>query len=238
MKAAGFEPDPWQEQLLQSDAQRALLLCARQVGKSTATSILALKTALTQPGSTTVIVAPVEEQSKELLRKVMSSYNNIGRPIRVVREAITFFELANGSRVLALPGKESRVRSYTSDLLIIDEAARVRDDVFSGASPTMAVSKGRFIALSTAFSKSGWFYREWTEGEEYLRLSITAHDCPRIPPEFLRQEERKLGSRWFSMEYLNIFGDDVSALFTTEEIAAALSDHSVKPLFPTQRLLV
>jgi hypothetical protein len=57
--------------------------------------------------------------------------------------------------VLALPGKESRVRSYTSDLLIIDEAARVRDDVFSGASPTMAVSRGRFIALSTAFSKSG-----------------------------------------------------------------------------------
>lgn len=57
--------------------------------------------------------------------------------------------------MLALPGKESRVRSYTSDLLIIDEAARVRDDVFSGASPTMAVSRGRFIALSTAFSKSG-----------------------------------------------------------------------------------
>jgi tRNA(Met) C34 N-acetyltransferase TmcA len=91
MRDAGFAPDPWQEKLLQSDAQRALLLCARQVGKSTATSIRALKTALTQPGSTTVIVAPVEEQSKELLRKVLAAFNNIGRRIRVVREAITFF---------------------------------------------------------------------------------------------------------------------------------------------------
>ncbi|MFO0805099.1 MAG: terminase family protein [Gemmataceae bacterium] len=231
MIEAGFAPDPWQMNLLRSNARSALLLCARQVGKSTATAILALSTALSQPGSTTIIAAPVEEQANELLRKVLLTFNTLGRPVKVVREAVTCLELANGSRILALPGKERRVRSYTSSLLIIDEAARVPDDVFSGASPTMAVSRGRFVALSTAFAKSGWFYREWTEGENYLRLSITARDCPRVPPEFLASEERKLGRRWFEMEYLNVFGDDIAAVFSGEDIRAALSAE-VKPLFP------
>jgi hypothetical protein len=230
MSDAGMNPDPWQAALLASTEPRVLMLCSRQVGKSSAVSILALKTALTQPGSTTTLVAPVEEQATELLRKVVTAYTAIGRPVKVLRESATRLELANGSRVLALPGKERRMRSYTSALLVIDEAARVPDDVVNAASPTMAVSKGRFVALSTAFAKSGWFFKEWTEGENYLRLSVTARDCPRIPSEFLAAERRKLGERWFAMEYLNVFGDDVAAVFAGDDIRAAVSGE-VRPLF-------
>jgi hypothetical protein len=228
MADAGMPPDPWQAAMLRSTDPRVLMLCARQVGKSSAVSILALHTALTQPGSTTTLVAPVEEQATELLRKVSGAYTAVGRPVPVVRESATRLELANGSRVLALPGKERRMRSYTSSLLVIDEAARVPDDVVNAASPTMAVSKGRFVALSTAFAKSGWFHREWSEGEGYLRLSITARDCPRIPPEFLETERRKLGERWFDMEYMNVFGDDIAAVFSSDDIRAAMSA-DVKP---------
>jgi hypothetical protein len=232
MADAGFTPDPWQVQLLRSTDPRVLLLCSRQVGKSTTTAMLALKTALTEPGSTTVIAAPVEEQANELLRKVVQGFNALGRPVPVVREAVTFFELANGSRVLALPGKERRMRSYTSALLIVDEAARVTDDVFHAASPTTAVSRGRVVMLSTAFAKSGHFYREWQEGTGYKRLSITAFDCPRISQQFLAEERRKLGERWFQMEYCNVFGDDVAAVFSTADIRAAM-DPCVVPLFGT-----
>jgi hypothetical protein len=161
---------------------------------------------------------------------VAKANNDIGRPVAVTREAVTRLEWANGSRVIALPGKERSVRSYSANLLIIDEAARVPDDVFSGASPTMAVSKGRFVALSTAFAKSGWFYKEWTEGDGYERLSITARDCPRIPPEFLAKERRRMGERWFAMDYLNAFGDDVAAVFSSDDIKAAMSS-TLQPLF-------
>jgi hypothetical protein len=231
MADAGFDPDPWQADLLRSDAPRVLMLCARQVGKSLAVSVLALKTALTRPGSTTTIVAPAEDQAAELLRKVTAAYHAAGRPVGAVRESVTRLELANGARVLALPGKESRMRSYTAALLVIDEAARVPDEVVRAASPTMAVSRGRFVALSTAFAKSGWFYDQWSDGrEDYLRVSVRARDCPRIPPEFLAAERRKLGERWFQMEYENVFGDDVAAVFSAEDIRAAMSDE-VAPLF-------
>ncbi len=89
----------------------------------------------------------------------------------------------------------------------------------------MAVSRGRFVALSTAFSKSGWFFQQWNDAAEtYLRLSVTASQCPRYDPVFLERERRRLGERWYGMEYENVFADDISAVFSTDDIGAALSD--------------
>src|SRR5262245_8530130 len=51
MRQAGMEPDPWQAQVLHSQASRLLLLCCRQAGKSSVTAVLALHEALYRPGS-------------------------------------------------------------------------------------------------------------------------------------------------------------------------------------------
>ncbi|WP_439621811.1 terminase large subunit domain-containing protein [Gemmata sp.] len=224
------EPDPWQAEFLRSTDRLNLILCARQVGKSSVVATLALHTALTVPHSTVVIVCPIEAQANEMLRKVASGYNAAGRPVAARREAVTTLELVNGSRVIALPGKERSVHSYTATLLIIDEAARVGDEVYHAASPQLSASQGRLVALSTAFSKSGWFFKEWTEGTGFRRWSITARECPRHTPEFLDRERRSMGDRWFAMSYLNEFGDDVAAVFSTEDIAASLNN-DIKPLF-------
>ncbi len=45
MAALGYKPDPWQADLLRSRSSRVLLLCSRQLGKSTSTACLALHTA-------------------------------------------------------------------------------------------------------------------------------------------------------------------------------------------------
>jgi hypothetical protein len=96
----------------------------------------------------------------------------------------------------------------------------------------LAATGGRFVALSSAFAKSGWFYDLWNvgKGENWLRVSVKAYDCPRISHEFLEEERKLLGERWFAMEYLNVFGDDIAAVFSSEDIQAALSN-DVKPLF-------
>jgi hypothetical protein len=67
-----------------------------------------------------VIVAPVEDQAAELLRKVIDAHHALNDPVPTKREAVTRLELVNGSRVIALPGKEHRMRSCTADLLLID----------------------------------------------------------------------------------------------------------------------
>ena len=221
---AGFTPDHWQAGFLNSREQLNLMLCSRQCGKSTTVAILALHTALTQSDATVIVIAPIESQANELIRKVLTAYNRIGRPMALIREAVTTLEFTNGSRIIALPGKERSVHSYSASLLLIDEAARVPDSVFAAASPQLSVTKGRLVALSTAFSKSGWFYSEWDTGEGYRRWSVTADQCPRHSEAFLRGEKRRMGPRYFDMAYRNVFGDDVAAVFRLEDIQAARDD--------------
>jgi hypothetical protein len=230
MADAGFSPDPWQREFLSSRDRMNLLLCARQVGKSLAVSLLALHAALTRPESLTVIVAQRQDQAAEMLRKSVTAYYRVGAPVPMKRQGATHFELETGARLLALPGEERAMHGPTADLLIIDEASRVPDEVYHAASPQLSASGGRLVALSTAFTRSGWFYKEWTEGEGWRRWSITARECPRHSPEFLARERRSMGDRWFAMAYLNQFGDDVAAVFATEDIRAARSA-DVKPLF-------
>lgn len=230
MRDAGFVPDPWQAEFLSATDQKCLLLCGRQVGKSQAVATLALHTALTKPGSLTTIVAQRQDTAAETLRKAVTAYYKCGAPVPILRQGTTHFELTTGSRILALPGEEKAMHGPTSDLLVIDEAARVPDEVFHAASPQLSASKGRLVALSTAFTKSGWFYREWQTGEDYRRWSITARECPRHTAKYLAGERRSMGERWFQMAYYNVFGDDIMAVFSSADIDRAVSDE-VKPLF-------
>jgi hypothetical protein len=231
MADAGLTPDPWQAELLRSTDQYVLMLMGRQCGKSVSVSFLALHTLLTKPESTTVVLAQREEQASDLLRKAVHAYYRLGAPVPVRREGVTYFELANRSRIRALPAKESSVHGPTADLLIVDEAARVPDKVFYAASPQIAVSKGRFVALSTAFVKTGFFYKEWTDGgSQYRRFTVTAAQCPRHTAEFLAAERRRMGDWWYSAASDCRFGDDVAAVFRVEDIRRAI-DPDVLPLF-------
>src|SRR5262245_49011878 len=75
MRDSGLSADPWQAELLRSQSSRTLLLCARQVGKSTATAFMAIREALLTPGSTVLVISPTLRQSGELLRKVLTGLN-------------------------------------------------------------------------------------------------------------------------------------------------------------------
>ena len=44
-------------------------------------------------------------------------------------------------------------------------------------------------------------------------MRITAEECPRIAKEFLEEERRALGERWFRPEYLSDFSETVDAVF-------------------------
>jgi hypothetical protein len=231
MTRAGLTPDPWQLQVLTSPMAQMLLLCTRQAGKSTVAAALAVRAALLQPGALVLVLSPSLRQSGELFRKVLAHFNALGRPVPVHGESALRIEFGNGSRVVSLPGDEGTIRGFSGvNLLIIDEAARVMDDLYCAVRPMLAVSRGRLIALSTPFGQRGWFYEAWQSSEEWERVRVTAEDCPRITEEFLAAERRALGERWFRQEFLCSFEDTIDAVFAAEDIRAALSD-DVKPLF-------
>jgi hypothetical protein len=232
-ESLGIVPDTWQNDLLRSEATRVLLNCSRQSGKSTMAGVLALHRALTTPASLVLILAPAERQAKELFSKVAESYRSLGHPIPADSYRKLGVELANRSRIEALPGTEKTIRGFSGvDLLIVDEAARVTDELYYAVRPMLAVSGGRLLMLSTPFGKRGVFYEEWTGGAAWERYTVTAAECPRIPASFLEEERETLGPWWFAQEYECRFMDTVDQVFPTEVVEKAITDEVV-PLFGT-----
>jgi hypothetical protein len=169
---------------------------------STTTAALAVHTALFRAPALVLVLSPGLRQSGELFRKIKDAYNAIGRPDGAVIENQTTLELACGSRIVCLPGKEGTVRSYSRvGLLLIDEASRVSDDLYRAVRPMLAVSNGRLIALSTPFGQRGWFHREWEHGQGFRKIRITWQQCPRITEAFIAQERASLGDSWVGQEY-------------------------------------
>ena len=231
MRRAVGTPDPWQERVLRAPAPRALWVCARQTGKSATTAVLALHQALTQPGSLILLLSASLRQSQELFKKVQEAYRMAASTVPLQAESALRYEMDNGSRIVALPGTEENIRGYSAvDLLVIDEASRVDDELYYAVRPMMAVSGGRLLALSTPWGKRGWFYKEWTEGAGWQRVCITAEQCPRISPAFLAEEQRTLPRLWYQSEYLCQFVDTIDQLFGYDDVMGAVSA-AVQPLF-------
>jgi Terminase large subunit, T4likevirus-type, N-terminal len=199
--------DRWQRAVLEGDALRLLLCCCRQSGKSTVAAALALKVALTEPPALILLLSPTLRQSGELFRdKVLPQWRALGMPERDRPPTQLELILANGSRIISLPGEEGTVRGFSGvALLVIDEAARVEDDLYRAVRPMLAVSGGRLVALSTPFGRRGWFAQEWHGAGAWERVRITADQCPRISSAFLADERRALGPDWFDQEYRCLF---------------------------------
>jgi hypothetical protein len=230
-QSLGIEPDPWQEDLLRSSSDRVLLNCCRQSGKSTMAAILALHRALYHPGSLVLILAPAERQAKETFGKVAMHYRGLGYPVPPDSYRKLGMELSNGSRVEALPGSEKTVRGFSGvDLLVLDEASRISDELYHATRPMLAVSGGALIMLSTPAGKRGIFHEEWTGGEGWERYEVKAFECPRISEAFLEEERRALPGWVYRQEYECSFEETSDQVFTTEMIDRSVSDR-VKPLF-------
>jgi Terminase large subunit, T4likevirus-type, N-terminal len=228
----GFEPEEWQEDLLRSRPHRALLCCCRQAGKSSAAAASAVHEALYNPGGLSLMLAPAQRQSSELLRKARSLLTIVAPSVEFKADSMHTLELATGSRILSLPSREDTIRGYSNvALLIFDEAAWIDDDLYVATRPMLAVSGGRILALSTPNGQRGWFHREWTDGRDWSRTRITASNCPRISASFLAEERRTMSAAAYASEYDCEFTDAIDSVFFYAHIRAAI-DPDLDPLYP------
>jgi hypothetical protein len=217
-------PDPWQARLLRSTSPRLLLNCARQSGKSTMTAVLALHTAIYEPGSLVLMIAPSQRQSVELFHKASVFYRQLGRPVAAATENLSSLTLENGSRVISLPGDGTTIRGYSRvRLLLIDEASRVADETYFSVRPMVAIGGGRIILMSTPSGKRGFFYEacEHDAASTWERFTVPATACPRISAAVLAEEEAIHGAWSFRQEYCNEFIDDETQLFAENLVRSA-----------------
>jgi hypothetical protein len=235
-KKLGIVPDQWQEDFLRSSADRVLLNCSRQSGKSTMSALIALHRALYHPGSLVLCLAPTLRQSQELFAKVSNFYRDLGRPVAPQGERRLSLELDNGSRIVTLPGSEKTIRGFSgASLLVLDEASRVDDGLYYAVRPMLAVSGGSLMMLSTPDGKRGVFYEEWISSHEWDRFEVKAAELPTnwfkpSTAEFLAREREELPPFIYRQEYECSFEETEDQPFTTDLIDRSVTDE-VQPLF-------
>jgi len=218
-EALDYHPDEWAQKVMMSPARYVIENVSRQAGKSTMSSALAVHRAVFFDRSLILLVSPTLRQSGELQRKCMRFYDLVDPDHNgLVEDAKLSIQLTNGSRIIALPGQEDNLRGYSApDLIIEDEASRVKDDLHIAIRPMLATNQGRLVLLSTPNGKLGHFYRIWTEGgPEWLKVKVTADQISRISKEFLDNERLNMTESQFLQEYYGEFMEAEGAVFSSD----------------------
>jgi len=225
IRSRGLDLDPWQAQVADGTAQTTIICCTRQAGKTEINAALVANMLETRERSLTLILAPSERQSQELLIKSRAYIDwDYVRPQSVAAKSVV---LQNGSRAFALPGADERtIRGFSApDLIIVDEAAMASDDLYYAIRPMIATNntKARVIILSSPKGRRGFFFEEFHAPDDpnVLKIKITADDIPRISQEFLDQERRRMPEWLFRQEYYCEFVDNEMQVFGTDLVGAA-----------------
>jgi phage FluMu gp28-like protein len=170
-------------------------------------------------------VGEIDRDRGEFVRKAEGFVRQLG--MRICGDGDNEISIAfdNGSRIVGLPGSEDTVRGFSAvNLLLVDEAARVSDELYVAVRPMLAVSGGTMWLMSTPRGKRGFFYETWhSAGAEWERVQVTAEECPRIPLSFLEEERRTMGEQAYQQEYGCAFSDTVTALFDRDLLDRAIT---------------
>lgn len=224
-----FKLDKWQQQVLDTQGKQNLAIRAgRQVGKSTIISILTSQYAVNNPDASIMVVSATERQAYLLFSKILLYLDDHHRSMIVqgkLRPTKSEIRLHNGAIIRCLPtGLDGLgIRGYTTDLLIVDEAAFVPASVFPSIIPQLTTTGGKIILLSTPIGSSGYFY-ECFNDDDFQKWHISAEEVAESREEpqrtYMLNDQRKQKARMskleYAQEYLGEFIDDMRRVFSDE----------------------
>ena len=219
----GFHPEDRQLPVFDTEANRGILCCSRQWGKSTTIAARALHHATTRPGALIVLCAPTLRQTNELLNKIVAFARSLYLPRRRDGHNRVSLAMPNGSRIVGIPADPDTTRGFSAvSMLLIDEAARVADDVYNALTPFLARSGGALWVMSTPHGRRGFFNQIWSANDQsWRRVFSTVDDCPGIPRDFVERERREKPEADFLEDYYCVFSDSNDQFFSTDDVEAA-----------------
>ena len=216
----GWNPDEKQCEILRAPRARVILNWGRQSGKSTLAATKIAHTAVTMAGTVSVWLSANKEHTAEVFSKIEGFLLRSGIAVKGQRGKQMALVLPNGSRILGLAARDATVRSYTANLVVIDEGAQVADEVYDAVMPLLAVRDGILWVLGTPRGRRGRFYEIWAKGDagEWLKSVRKTSECGRVTAKFLESERRVKGEALMKREYECEFLEDSTALLRADDV--------------------
>ena len=233
----GVVPYPYQKEFLESREDRILMVCGRQVGKTTMIAIRCIWEAITHKDYLILILAPTLRQSKMVIEKIRRFIEGNEFLLQYARKVlVSEVEFKNGSKIISLPagkkGSAFNIRGYTADMVVIDESAYVPDEVFDAIIPSLMIRRGKLVLSGTPFGEAGFFYRCYQEGLNEGRwkiIKVKSEDCPEVSKEFLEEMRKRMSEIVYKQEFEAEFVGIAGLLFPLSFVRECLDDYRYEP---------
>ncbi len=203
-----------------------IIVKARQLGLSTVTAIYAVWLAIFYRDKNILIIATKLSTAKNFIKKVKVALRSLPPWLimpSIVEQTQQQISFSNGSQIKAIPTSEDAGRSEALSLLVVDEAAFIRNfaELWKGLYSCLSEG-GRAIVISTP-NGIGGRYHELVEGAEngtndfnYIKLMWDVH--PGRDEEWFKNETRNMTPTEIAQELMCDFAASGDTFVTTDII--------------------
>ena len=224
-----FDTYGFQDECVQdfNDHRFNIILKSRQLGMSTLSAAYAVWMALFQKDKNILVIATKLSVAQNFITKVKTMIRSLPSWLvlpQIVTNNKQLIEFNHGSSIKAVPTSDDAGRSEALSLLIVDEAAFVRnfDELWMGLYPTISTG-GRVIILSTPNGVGGQYYKLYTDAEagvnEFNAIKLPWDVHPERDVEWFNKTTGNLSQRQISQEYLCDFASSGETFLSNEDIA-------------------
>lgn len=236
-KALNFQAEPKQAEVLDHTGHRLILCGPRQWGKSTLIALKALHYALNHPKAEIVVLSDSENHAGIIVEKIVTYASALQLPKQRARGKQYSIELPNGARIFAVASNSRSVVGYTADIVIVDEAALVADEVIGYLSRSLARTNGKLWMLSTPRGQTGLFFAIWhDETNKWHRIKATIADAKYMDAAFI-QEQKSLFPATFRQDFHCEFLQASGRLFTVEMLQRCIDPSLASRVIDNSHLL-
>lgn len=230
-------PTPFEAQnrILKLAGRFKVAVCGRRFGKTVAAAIAAVRKCEEKASRNVGWVSPVQKQSDRVEREI--AYWLKGQMVRRMPDDLDTYEgeekrplwqhsksenaliCENGSRIEFHSAQAAEhLRGAGLDLLVVDEAADVPEDVWESVLKPMLLDRhGEAYIIGTPRGKNHWLHRVFLLGQSgggtYASVQMPSRMNPRLPLEDLNDYLLGMSPEKFRQEYEAEFIDGAETIF-------------------------
>lgn len=192
----------------------------RQCGKSILAELIGMFYCIQQKNFRCYIIEPTFNQADKVMNEVWKMCK--GQPFYYKKNDIKRQLLfKNGAEIRLFSAEQGvdALQGYTCELLIIDEAAYLSEDIIDAIFPYVNTTKGPIVMFSTPRTKSGQFYNYYQMGMSPELNNIYSYDwsiedvSELLSPARLELYRKTVDPLKFKTYYLGQFLDNESDFF-------------------------
>jgi hypothetical protein len=203
-----------------------IILKSRQLGVSTLVAAYAVWMAIFRKDKNILVIATKLQVAMNFIKKVKVAIRNLPGWLMlpaVVSDNKQTLEFSNGSQIKAIPTSDDAGRSEALSLLIVDEAAFVRnfDELWMGLYPTVSTG-GRAIILSTPNGVGGQYYELYMKAiaheNEFNPIKLPWDVHPERDDEWFEDECKNFNKKQIAQELLCDFAASGDTFLTSDDL--------------------